>query len=167
MTQVRRVTRRFNAPRTSRPAVHLAAAPATVVSPVFRHAEGLAGARIENLFLDLDQPAPAAKADPRAQKARERLSRYLADDTTADVSNIFADSAPDEAEAPDTLDLRLTSMITKQPRKMQSIRSQMAEAHAARQHKARVARYPTAKEVIGVAAGVIVAMIFMPLPPIF
>lgn len=167
MTQVRRVTRRFNAPRTSRPAAHLVSTPATVVSPVFRHAEGLGGARIENLFLDLDAPAAPAKADPRAQKARARLSRYLADEASDDVSNIFAEGSPDEVEVPDTLDLRLTSAITAQPRKMQSIRNQMAEAHAARQAKARVARYPTAKEVIGVAAGVIVAMIFMPLPPIF
>jgi len=167
MTQVRRVTRRFNAPRTSRPVTHLAPPPATVVSPVFRHSEGLGGARIENLFFDLDQPTPTAKADPRAQKARARLSRYLTDERSEDVSNIFADNTSDEGEGPDTLDLRLTSMITAQPRKMQSIRSQMAEAHAARQAKARVARYPTAKEVIGVAAGVIVAMIFMPLPPIF
>lgn len=167
MTQVRRVTRRFNAPRTSRPAARLAAVSPTVVSPVFRHAEGLGGGRIENLFLDLDQPTSEAKSDPRAQKARARLARYLGDETSADVSNIFADSDPAEVDAPDSLDLRLTSVIASHPRKMQSIRSQMAEAHAARQAKARVARYPTAKEVIGVAAGVIVAMIFMPLPPIF
>ena len=162
MTQVRRVTRRFGAPRTLRPSEGVSSASPALRSVVFRLGALQASAQTHNLFLDLDEPLPAAPKDTRA-----RLARSLDATERQVVTNIFADCPEDDAIGPDALELRLTALRAAHPRKMEIIRAQMAEAHVARQIKARQARYPTAKEAIGLAAGVIIAMMFMPMPPLF
>lgn len=167
MTQVRRVTRRFGAPRTLRPSEGVSSASPALRSVVFRLGALQASAQTHNLFLDLDEPLPAAPKDTRARLARARLARSLDATERQVVTNIFADCPEDDATGPDALELRLTALRAAHPRKMEIIRAQMAEAHVARQIKARQARYPTAKEAIGLAAGVIIAMMFMPMPPLF
>ena len=83
------------------------------------------------------------------------------------MTNIFAACAENDATGPDALDLWLMALRAARPRKMKSIRAQMAEAHTARQITARQARYPTAREAIGLVTGVIVAMMFTQMPPLF
>jgi hypothetical protein len=124
-------------------------------------------AQTQNLFLDLDDHLPAPQTDARARQARARLARNFGAAERQVVTNIIAACAENDATGPDALDLRRMVLRAARPRKMKSIRAQMAEAHSARQIKARQARYPTAREAIGLATGVIVAMMFTPMPPRF
>lgn len=163
MTQVRRVTRRFDCPRTLRPSGFPRPVSPALRAALFHPADGQGDAQTLNLFLDLDAAETAPHRDARAERARARMSRAIAGAGGDNVTNIFAE-AEDESQWPDGLELRLTAVRAARPRKMETIRTQMAEVHA--QHRAE-ARYPTAKEAIGLAAGVIFAMMFLPLPPLF
>lgn len=137
MIQVRRVTPRFGAAKTSRPDVRAKVSPETlrarkaVVVPLFPQdgpAEDALLGLSKNIFADLGSDRPT---DARVSRARLRARRQMPMAEIPSVENIFDDNCPDVSE--DIIETQLTAFRSRR-RKMDAARAEIFAAHEEKAH---------------------------------
>lgn len=125
MTQIRRVTRSVDLPRSRRPAGPVAPRPAldlTNVVTLFPADAPRQTPKSFNIFAridDTDTPTAAARARARA------LSRMAKSDLQT-VTNIFAEDCPDLTQQDEA---QMQSRIAAHPRRMETVRAEIVALH--------------------------------------